>query len=200
VTPLADRPWARLPPSAAFEILADFPGRWWISGGWAIDLFLGRITRQHADLDVELFDRDQLLVQRHLAGWQLWQAGGGRLTPWQPGRTLRGDAHQVWCRRGAEAPWAFELQFTPGGGHEWVFRRNPAIRRRLTDVLRTDARGLVYLAPEVQLLYKAKEGRARDEADFRAALPALSRDARRWLAAALAVVHPGHPWQGPLRG
>jgi hypothetical protein len=34
-------PWGdRTPPDAA-KLLRDYPGRWWIAGGWAIDAFVG---------------------------------------------------------------------------------------------------------------------------------------------------------------
>jgi hypothetical protein len=54
--------------------------------------------------------------------------------------------------------------------------------------------GIPYLAPEIQLLYKAKEPRSKDEADFASTLPYLNRESRQWLVQALTVVHPNHPW------
>jgi hypothetical protein len=35
--------------------------------------------------------------------------------------------------------------------------------------------------------------------DFETALPSLDAEQRAWLAAAIAVVHPGHPWLDRLR-
>ena len=54
------------------------------------------------------------------------------------------------------------------------------------------------LAPEIVLLYKAKRSRAIDEADFAACAPALQPDARAWLAGALAICAPEHPWRAEL--
>jgi hypothetical protein len=51
-----------------------------------------------------------------------------------------------------------------------------------------------YLAPEIQLLYKAKGRRPKDEADFMHTLPALDRERRQWLRNALTMAHPRHPW------
>jgi hypothetical protein len=42
-----------------------------------------------------------------------------------------------------------------------------------------------WVVPEVQLLYKSKGTRPRDEADFEAVLPTLSDEQRRWLDQAL---------------
>jgi hypothetical protein len=51
-----------------------------------------------------------------------------------------------------------------------------------------------YLRPEIQLLYKAKAPRAKDEADLKALLPAFGRGERTWLAKALEMSAPGHEW------
>ncbi len=58
---------------------------------------------------------------------------------------------------------------------------------------RTDD-GIPYLAPEIQLLYKAKQPRPKDEADLARTLPYLDPESHQWLTQALALVHPGHPW------
>ena len=59
---------------------------------------------------------------------------------------------------------------------------------------RTDD-GIPYARPEIVLLFKAKHSdRPKDEADLAAVLPRLEPARRRWLAEALALVHPGHPW------
>ena len=40
--------------------------------------------------------------------------------------------------------------------------------------------------------------RPKDEADLEAVLPRLGPARRRWLADALALAHPDHPWLGRL--
>ena len=68
---------------------------------------------------------------------------------------------------------------------------DPRSRRRPR---RTDALGIPYIRPEIALLFMAKGVRAKDEADFTAALPLLGDEQRRWLVDALVLVHPGHRW------
>ena len=34
-----------------------FPAPWFVSGGWAIDLFLGRVTRDHSDIEIGIYRR-----------------------------------------------------------------------------------------------------------------------------------------------
>jgi len=52
--------------------------------------------------------------------------------------------------------------------------------------------------PEVVLLYKAKAPRERDQADFSRVGPLLTASAKSWLASALAICHPRHPWRASL--
>jgi len=51
-----------------------------------------------------------------------------------------------------------------------------------------------YEAPYLALLFKAKNGREKDNADLAGALPLLERGQRAWLAGAIARAHPGHGW------
>ena len=44
-------------PAGAQEFLADFPGPWWVVGGWAIEAFSG-VQRKHHDVDVAIFKYD----------------------------------------------------------------------------------------------------------------------------------------------
>jgi hypothetical protein len=54
--------------------------------------------------------------------------------------------------------------------------------------------GIPYQQPEIALLFKAKHTRDKDQADFDTVLPLLGPDRRGWLADALTLVHPEHPW------
>ena len=77
-------------------------------------------------------------------------------------------------------------------------RRDAALRMPIAELVRRAADGTPYLRPDVQLLYKAKQLRPKDEADFTEIAPLLDSDSRRWLRAALARVHPGHAWLARL--
>jgi hypothetical protein len=55
-----------------------------------------------------------------------------------------------------------------------------------------------FLRPDVQLLYKAKYHRPKDNGDFENALPLMSEKQRRWLREALQQVHPADPWLARL--
>mgnify|MGYP007135459534 CR=1 FL=1 len=83
---------------------------------------------------------------------------------------------------------------------QWLFRRDIRISRPLATIGRRTDDGIPYLTPEIQLLYKAKTPRPKDEADFARTLPYLDGESRQWLVQALALVHPGHPWLIQLEG
>jgi hypothetical protein len=111
--------------------------------------------------------------------------------------------HQVFARPpGSEPlqqPWepsGDELQFFLNDVEEgvWVCRRDPGVTRPLSEVWSRSASGLPVVAPEIQLLYKAKHHLEKDEHDFRTALPRLSAEQREWLRRALEIVHPEDPW------
>jgi hypothetical protein len=58
--------------------------------------------------------------------------------------------------------------------------------------------GIPILAPEIQLLFKAKQTREKDQADFDRVMPRLRIDQRAWLMDALRRYHAGHPWLSAL--
>jgi hypothetical protein len=53
------------------EVFAPADFRWWISGGRALDLHLGRTWRSHEDTDVGVVRRDLGSVYSLLSGWDL---------------------------------------------------------------------------------------------------------------------------------
>jgi hypothetical protein len=57
--------WKPLSVAQTADIMDGLATNWWVAGGWAIDLFLGRQTRHHADTDVLVLYRDQAEVWRH---------------------------------------------------------------------------------------------------------------------------------------
>lgn len=52
-------PWEPLSPEQAAELLSPIEAKWWIAGGWAIDLLVGHQSRAHADLDVLILRPEQ---------------------------------------------------------------------------------------------------------------------------------------------
>lgn len=190
------QPW--LPQEvASFFFALSVP--WWIAGGWALDLFLGSQTRDHEDIDIEFQRRDQQAIRTLLGEWDAQEAHP-ELDPnwpfreWELGRDLSSGVHDIWCRLNKDAPWALQLMVADVIDDQWVFRRDARIRRPFASIGRRTDDDIPYVAPEIQLLYKAKGFRPKDEADFARTIPYLDGESRQWLAQALALAHPGHPW------
>ncbi|WP_419893509.1 nucleotidyltransferase domain-containing protein [Oceanobacillus kimchii] len=41
-------------------VMSDFNKDWFFAGGWAIDIFLGKETRDHPDIEIGIFREDQI--------------------------------------------------------------------------------------------------------------------------------------------
>ena len=189
----AAQAWEPTHPREAARLLAAVPAPWWVAGGWALDLFMGRESRPQRDLDVGILRRDAPAVTATLAGWELFEARDGTLRRLEQ-RAPREEVNSLWCRPVGATCWIFELLLDEADGDAWVFRRRRDIRRPLAEAMRFDSARIPYLAPEIQLLYKAQRPRPEDESDFRAVAPRFDDDARAWLHEALSRIDPAHHW------
>lgn len=183
--------WRSLEPRDALELMRGYGRPWWVGGGWALDLFVGRTTREHADLDVVVLRAHQERVWDHFAGWDLEVVDGAGLRPWR-GERLELPVHNLWGRR-TDGPWEVELLLMESDARVWRFRRDGRITLPLAQV-GMERDGVPHLVPEIPLLYKAKAPRASDEADFASVLPRLCTGRRRWLARAIRSHDPSHAW------
>lgn len=198
---IAEQGW--MPVEFVNNELRGFKRPWYISGGWALDLYLARVRRVHEDADVVFSRTDQLALQEYLVGrgWRWLAPANGGMKPW-PGRLFLGpERHQVHAHRDG----AFiDFQLTEMDNVVWHYRRDGSIIRAAESVgLRTSG-GIPFLAPELVLLFKSKNTsgreRGKDETDFRDILPHLELERRAWLFWALIVIDPGHPWIEQIGG
>jgi GrpB-like predicted nucleotidyltransferase (UPF0157 family) len=185
------------PLQAVADELRDFPAPWHFCGGWALDVFLGRVTRVHHDVDVVVSRADQLALQQHMTarGWTLLTPFDGRLQLWPMHMRLELPRHQAHAlRRGAFID--FLLADLDGG--VWRYRRGPVVIRDADRIGLQSTEGIPFLAPELVLLFKSKNtsGRERsnDQADFEETYATLEPERRAWLRWALTAVEPSHPW------
>lgn len=186
-----DLPWRPLFPAAVFEVFDGAAFSWWIAGGYAIEQAVGRAFREHGDIDVLVFHRDQAAIREHLKNWDCWMADPpGSLRPWPIGEDLPASVHDVWCRPTPDDPWALQLMVDRAKDGQWVSRRDPWVGRPVVE-LGDDH----WLVPEVQLFYKGKEPRPKDEIDFQAVLPLLSVAQLQWLTDAMRAAYgPQNRW------
>jgi len=191
--------WDAWSPQEVTERLDGVGVPWYVAAGWAIDLFLGGCHREHEDLEIAVprARRDEVLAA--LPGFELFWAGE------PPGMVTHCSAaepegcHQTWVRDPTTGSWRLDVFSEPSDGDTWICRRDPSIRMPYDRLIERTPDGIPYGRPEVMLLFKAKSGRVKDDEDFAAALPLLKEDRRAWLADALDLVHPGHPWLRSLQ-
>ena len=191
--------WDPLPVDELAGIFHQIPIPWWIAGGVALDLFVGRTTRPHDDIDVLVLRRDQLVVQEHLRDWHLFKTQAPawpHLAPWPRGELLDLPVCDIWARRElCDGPWRFQIMLMEAEGDRWVYRRLRSIGGRISDLGLVSEAGIPYLRPEIQLLYKSPTGRPKDTRDLMEVLPHLPREGAERLLHHLREQDPeGHPW------
>lgn len=185
--------WAPFDVAGVEALLSDTDVLWWLSGGEALDVFLGRPTRAHGDIDVSVRRSDWPSLRQYLAGkLDVKVAHNGVLTD-VTDDSLDAEIHGFWTRDLRGGPWRLQINLEPIDGPDWVYRRDMRIRRPVDQVVWW--RGtLPYVNPAVQLLFKAVDTRPQDEQDFTAVLPSLSERDRQWLAEAIRISCPASPW------
>lgn len=172
---------------------------WWVAGGWAIDLHLGRVTREHKDLEIVIARSDQHRLRSSLSDWTFQfveNSGAGLLIDWAQDRWLELPDHEIHAR----GPKSERVEFLLNeiDGDTWRFRRNRAVTMPASQIGRHTADGIPYLAPEIVLLYKAKEPRGVDQRDFENTIFALDSDSKAWLRVAIEIQEPKHKWLSRL--
>jgi len=190
--------WEPFEVATVQALMAGAEVTWWLSGGEALDVFIGRTTRAHADIDISL-RRDDLPAFRRFVAERLTLkiAHDGRLHELS-GEPLADEVHGLWARETSTGPWRLQVHLEPVESSEWIYRRDPRVRLPLEQAIRHRDDGLPYVDPAVQLLWKAKDTRPKDEEDFETVVPLLDANARRWLAGAISLSHPSSAWPARL--
>ena len=194
--------------SRVTELMSGFAPTWALCGGWAVDAWLGRESRDHVDVDIAVFDDDQGAILNHMAvGWSLIGHDD----------TVADDSEESWDGRQlflpahihARAQDGFELEFhlNERRNGTWVFSRQPGVSMPLHECVRQSSWGISTVVPEVILYYKAlppgwrgsrPELRPHDHSDFSMLLPVLSNSQREWIRHAISQIDPEHSWLAQL--
>jgi hypothetical protein len=170
-----------------------------VAAGWALDLFRGRQTREHGDLEIAVPAPDFSAVRDALAGYDFEVIGSGRA--WPLDSPAFDVMHQTWVSEPGTGVYRLDIFREPQRDGAWVCRRDETIRLPYEQIIRRTGDGIPYLLPEIVLLFKAKHSaEAKNRADFAATLPLLDGAAADWLRWALARVHPGHAWISAMVG
>jgi hypothetical protein len=183
------------PVRAAVDVMSGFPHPWWIAGGWAIDLFAGRVTREHGDVEIGVFRDTQGALHDRLRQFELTQSSEDGIVPWTGREPVAPSVFQLLARHESLPGGELQVFLDDRTGGRWSWRRDRRISRDERDVASPSILpGVHVLAPEIQLLYKAKYDSPKQEHDFGVALPLMSPVRRQWLRESLALTSPTHRW------
>ncbi len=179
-------------PFSIEKIMQDYSHPWAIAGGWAIDLFLNTVTREHQDIEIAIPRKDQLRIKSYLTDWDLQFITSGTFNHWPADHFLELPIHEIHGFQ--EDGNRLEILLNEFDGGIWKFRRNLSIQYATESVVITSSSGLPILSPEVVLLYKSKWLEPKDQSDFQYTLPLLSANQKKWLKAALITQYTQHEW------
>ena len=175
------------------NVMKDFKYPWFFAGGWSIDLGIGKVTRDHEDVDICIFREHALEVLSYFSEWTIYIAipREGRLELCQTLKDLDPPRYGLHLHRDQDF---IEILLTDRNEDNILFRKNHHISINYKQFVREDSLNRKYVAPEWQLLFKAKEGRLKDEEDFKAYLPFMDKEQRLWLSLALQKQFPSSSW------
>jgi hypothetical protein len=187
---IAER-WDAWTPADVAQRLAAVRAPWCVAAGWALDLLVGEITRDHDDIEIGVPATrfDEVVAALPDQKWDV--VGDGRVWPYPEQLATH---FQTWLREPATGTYRLDVLREPHVDERWVCRRDRSITLPYAELIRRTGDGIPYVIPEVALLFKAKHLRDKDEADFARVLPALQSAQRSRLRGWLSRVHPGHRW------
>lgn len=201
-TPRWDGPpleaWDAWTPEQAALRLTGVAAPWCVVGGWALDVWLGRESRVHGDLEIAVPSPFFEELRTRLSGFDLYAVGDGEVLALPPGAAPPADKYQTWVSEAGV--WRLDVMVEPGDAETWIFRRDGQITAPRAEMLAMSDTGVPYLKPQGALLYKAAKPRDKDEADFTLFAPLLEGAARTWLREAIGRLYPGHAWLARLGG
>ena len=186
--------WTAWSPCQLLEKLKGVPANWYIVGGWALDLWLGQRFRAHDDLEFATTPEDAPVLARHLSELTFFEAKAGGLNQWDPHDKISETAWQFWGADLKEGRWRVDMMMERGTPEFWRYKRPPFFEMPRDEAVLMNSDGIKYLAPPNVLLFKAKHCREKDDLDFKAVFPKLSKEDRSLLYGWLCKAHAGHRW------
>ena len=194
MNPLPDAAWAAWHPDELARRLTGAAAKWYVVGGWALDLWHGRQTRDHEDLEFAVLRQDIGEIRTLLSDLDFFAADAGRMTHLDRSAAPPESAEQFWGADRDAGCWRVDMMAERGEPDIWHYKRDPLHQLPRASAVLCSANGIRFLAPEIVLLFKAKHHRTKDEADFQTALPRLSTQQKADLRGWLDKFHPGHAW------
>lgn len=174
------------------SLMSGFDKPWFFVGGWAIDLFIGKETRHHQDIEIGIFRNHQKELKDYLKDWDFKKVSSGEFSPWED-EFLERPIHEIHGLNKSNGN-LIEILLNEANGSFWRYRRDQSITYPIKSVLRHTNANIPYLNPEIVLLYKAKNTREKDQLDFMEIKNYLNDQEKKWLRTAINSQDPNHDW------
>ena len=196
--PLAHDAWNSWRPEELAQRLHGSRIPWYVTGGWALDLFLGQQTRDHADIEFATLPSDIPKARKALAELEFFAAHNGELSFLERDADVPDDIWQLWGADFKSQAWRVDMMIERGTTDRWVYKRNSTISQPRDQATYLNDQGIPFLAPANVLLFKAKHTRDKDVQDFDRVLPHLRPHEKVLLRRWIASEHSVHPWHAQL--
>ncbi|MCD8778032.1 hypothetical protein MXE81_12415 [Mammaliicoccus sciuri] len=173
-------------------LMGNFNKHWFIAGGWALDLYIGRKTRHHEDIEIGIFRKDQLYLKNYFDGWKFKKVVNGQFYEWGD-EFLELPIHEIYIVND-ETDEHIEILLNELKNNEWIYRRDLRISKSLNTTYSYTELGIPYLNPEIVLLFKTSHTREKDNQDFEFVIKRIDDKEREWLSKSLKLYNPNHKW------
>ena len=112
--PLAEDAWNSWRPEVLAQRLHGYGITWYVTGGWALDLFLGQQTRDHADLEFATLPSDIPEARGALFELEFFAAGNGGLSFLERAADVPDDIWQLWGADFKSQVWRVDMKIEGG--------------------------------------------------------------------------------------
>ena len=218
----------------ANKLFAGCGFTYYVCGGFALELFVGRSMRAHSDLDISVFaeNKRDVVALLQKSGWDVYKkifkpGSLGLVTPIANANDEKlDDIWVLWAVNPASYPapkpiegcadlFDFDIRLSHNqtefnfieivldnkDGDDFVCSKHKNIRLALDKAI-LYADGVPYMAPELALFLKSPQvysthefHKGKTPGDYKAIMPLLSSQSKKWLLDALDVAYPdGYDW------
>ncbi|MFD2610827.1 nucleotidyltransferase domain-containing protein [Paenibacillus gansuensis] len=173
--------------------MKNFQKSWFIAGGWVVDIALGRVTREHDDLDICIYREDAKEALRYFKDWEIKVAvpGESRLVDYTHFSDLSLPRYCLHLFREKDF---IEILLTERVENEVVFRKNKNITMHINEFSLKDRQGRPFVNPVWQLLFKSLNPREKDDEDFNNYVTIMDDQQKLWLASGIRIMKPDSVW------
>lgn len=161
-----DEAWEAWSPDELRQRLREATLPWYLAGGWALDVWHGRQTRPHEDLEFVVLRKDVDRFRVILHDLDFFTVKDGAIEYLPPSTNLPNDVWQLWGADRQRGCWRVDMMLEPGTLDLWIYKRDRTLRMARSDAVRVGQAGIPYLAPIIVMLFKAKYLREKDRKDF----------------------------------